>query len=53
MKEKDCIFCREPETELICENRLARDLFDKNPAKEGQVLNPLTGIAGHRPEMQI
>lgn len=38
MKEKDCIFCKEPETELLCENVLARAFFDKYPVNEGHVL---------------
>lgn len=38
MKEEDCIFCREPETELLCENVLARAFFDKYPVNKGHVL---------------
>lgn len=38
MAEKDCIFCRQPETEVICENELARAFFDKFPVNEGHVL---------------
>ena len=38
MKEKDCIFCKQPETEVICENELARAFFDKFPVSEGHVL---------------
>lgn len=38
MKEEDCIFCREPETELLCENRLARAFYDKFPVNKGHVL---------------
>jgi len=38
MKEEDCIFCKEPETEVLCENRLARAFFDKFPVNEGHVL---------------
>jgi diadenosine tetraphosphate (Ap4A) HIT family hydrolase len=38
MKYKDCIFCKQPETEVICENELARAFFDKFPVSEGHVL---------------
>lgn len=38
MKEDDCIFCKEPETEVLCENSLARAFFDKYPVNEGHVL---------------
>lgn len=38
MKDKDCIFCKQPETEVICENELARAFFDKFPVSEGHVL---------------
>lgn len=38
MKYKDCIFCKQPETEAICENKLARAFFDKFPVSEGHVL---------------
>ena len=38
MKYKDCIFCKQPETEVICENDLARAFFDKFPVSEGHVL---------------
>lgn len=36
--DKDCIFCKKPETEVICENDLARAFFDKFPVSEGHVL---------------
>jgi len=35
---KDCIFCQLPETEVICENKLARAFYDKFPVNEGHVL---------------
>lgn len=35
---QDCTFCKEPETELLCENGLARAFFDKFPVNEGHVL---------------
>lgn len=38
MIDKDCIFCKEPETELLCENELARAFFDKFPVNEGHTL---------------
>ena len=38
MKSEECIFCREPETELLCENELARAFFGKFPVNEGHVL---------------
>lgn len=38
MKDKECIFCMQPETEVICENDLARAFFDKFPVNEGHVL---------------
>lgn len=38
MKNEGCIFCKEPETELLCENELARAFFDKFPVNEGHVL---------------
>ena len=34
----DCIFCREPETEVIAENGVARAFFDKYPVNAGHVL---------------
>lgn len=38
MKDEECIFCKEPETELLCENDLARAFFDKFPVNDGHVL---------------
>src|SRR5690554_2400491 len=38
MQDNDCIFCREPETEILCENRLARAFFDKFPVNQGHTL---------------
>lgn len=38
MKDKECIFCMQTETEVICENDLARAFFDKFPVNEGHVL---------------
>lgn len=38
MKDTECIFCKEPETKLLCENDLARAFFDKFPVNEGHVL---------------
>ncbi|MTI94704.1 MAG: HIT family protein [Firmicutes bacterium] len=35
---KECIFCKLPETELLCENDLARAFYDKFPVNEGHVL---------------
>lgn len=37
-EEDQCIFCREPETELLCDNELARAFLDKFPVNEGHVL---------------
>nr|WP_192868004.1 HIT family protein [Calderihabitans maritimus] len=33
-----CIFCSEPETEIVAENDLARAFYDKYPVNEGHVL---------------
>ena len=38
MQDIDCIFCSEPETEVLCENELARAFYDKYPVSEGHVL---------------
>lgn len=35
---KPCIFCREPETEIVAENGLAIAFFDKYPVNQGHVL---------------
>lgn len=36
--KEGCIFCRQPETEMLCENHLARAFLDKFPVSEGHVL---------------
>lgn len=38
MNSHECIFCRQPETEVLCENELALAFFDKFPVNQGHVL---------------
>ena len=36
--DKDCIFCTRPQTEIICENELAKAFYDSYPVNRGHVL---------------
>ena len=33
-----CVFCRKPQSEIICENQLAKAFYDQYPVNQGHVL---------------
>ncbi len=35
---KNCVFCQKPQSEIICENQLAKAFYDQYPVNQGHVL---------------
>ena len=35
---KECVFCKKPQWEIICENKLAKAFYDQYPVNQGHIL---------------